>query len=210
MKALIAASYLAGLLLIGGNALACEGSTVILEDQFADDSGGWDPSDSMKFGAPALAIDIGAEYTNFKELNSVFSLGDADICADIAFPQQIANSPAVGLIFWAVDYSNFYLFQVGQAGTAWLWRLKDANWNKISQADIAAIKKDAGAVNTLRVTLKGGTVTAYVNGEKVRTQKAQAPSGDSQFGFYVQVDDPVAEEAGRVFSVTSYKVTDVP
>lgn len=210
MKRFLAASYVATVLLIGGPAIACEGGTVVFEDQLIDDSGGWDPSTSIKFGAPGLAIDIGAEYTNYKELNSAFSVGDADICADVAFPQQIVNGPSIGIIFWAADYSNLHLFQISASGAASLWRLKDSKWNKLYLADVAGVKKDAGAVNTLRVTLKGGTITAYVNGEKVRVQKAQAPKGDSQFGMYVQVDQPVAEEPGRVFTVSSFKVTDAP
>lgn len=210
MNRLLAALCIAAVVLMGGQSIACEGSTVVLEDQFADDAGGWDPSDSLKFGAPGLAVDIGAEYTNYKELNSAFSVADADICADIAFPKQIANGPSVGLMFWALDYSNFYLWQVGASGQGSLWRMKDSKWNKLYSADIAGIKKDAGAVNALRVTLKGGTITAYVNGEKVRVQKAQAPKGDSQFGVYVQLDQPVPEESGRVFSVSRVKVTDAP
>jgi hypothetical protein len=210
MKALFAALCLAGPLLIGGSGFACEGTNVVFEDKFQDDSGGWDPADSIKFGATGLDVDVGAEFTNFKELNSAFAVGDADICIDVAFPKTIANNPSVGIMFWAVDYSNFYLFQVSQAGSASLWRMNNSKWNKIFSGDVAAIKKDAGAVNTLRVTVKSGTITAYVNGEKVRSQKAQAPKADSQFGLYVQVDDPVAEADGRIFNVTNYKVTDAP
>jgi hypothetical protein len=206
---LIAASCAAFLLLAGGSALACEGSTVVLEDQFTDDSGGWDPSDSVKFGS-GMAIDIGANSTGFKELNSAFSVGDADICADVAFPGAASAGQAAGLLFWALDYSNLYLLQVSQAGTGSLWRLKDNKWNKLYAADLPSIKKDQGAVNSLRITVKSGTITAYVNGEKIRTQKAQAPKGDSQFGVYVQIDSATDDAAGRTFTVKSFKVTDAP
>jgi hypothetical protein len=209
MNRLVAASLLAAALALPGAAMACQGSTVVIEDQFADDSGGWDPSDAVTF-AEGMTIDIGAEYTNFKELNVAFAVGDADICADIAFPTGASNNPAGGLMFWSIDYSNFYLLQVSQAGSASLWRLKDGKWGKLYSADVAGIKKEPGAVNSLRVTLKGNTITAYVNGEKFRTQKAQAPKGDSQFGVYVQVDQAAADAAGRTFTVKSYKVTDAP
>jgi hypothetical protein len=210
MKPLLLASFVAGALLVSGAAVACEGPNVVLEDQFTDDSGGWDPSDSIKFAAPGMTIDIGAEYTNYKELNSAFAVGDADICVDFAFPKGAAKNPAGGIMFWGIDYSNFYLLQVSQAGTASLWRLKDGKWNKLYSADdVAAIKTDPGASNTLRVTVKGGSITAYVNGEKFRSQKAQAPKADSQFGAYVQIDEASPDAAARTFTINSYKVTDV-
>ena len=46
--------------------------------------------------------------------------------------------------------------------------------------------------------------------ESIKLWKGQAPKGDSQFGVYVQVDQPVPEEAGRVFTASNYKVTDAP
>jgi len=209
-KKRLVALVLAPALLFATNVFACEGKTVVFEDDFKDDSGGWDLDKAMRFGASGLSVEISSTGTIFKELNSAFVIKDGDLCLEAAFPAKAQNEPTVGVKFWAVDYQNFFLFQVSQTGKASLWRQTAGKWAQIHEAEVPGIKKDPGASNLLRVTLKGNLISVHVNGQKIRDQRGQAPTADARFGFYFQIAQPVAAAEARTFRAIRYKVTDVP
>lgn len=194
-------------LLAANAAIACQGKTVIFEDKFEDDSGGWDPDKVVTFENSAMNIRVGKDSIQAPELNNAFTLRDADICVEAVFPTTATdNNPKVGIEFWAPDYANAYLFQVGYDGTAAIYRLVNNKWAAIHSQEMNGVKKTPGASNLLRVTLKGNVVSMYVNGVKYRDQRAQAPTTDTRFGVRVE-RSKVGDE--QMFMFKNFKVTSV-
>jgi len=193
-------------LLAASAAVACQGKTVILEDKFKDDSGGWDTDPTISFQNSAMTVRMAAEQSSFRDLNLVFLVREADICVDATFPATTDNDPGVGIIFWAPDYKAFYLFMVFISGKVGIHRFADNNFVTVHSQPMAEVKKGPGATNQLRVTLKGNLVTMYVNGTKYRDQRSPPPTKDSMFGLYAQFDKVTP---GQTFLFTNLKVTSV-
>jgi hypothetical protein len=177
-----------------GAAFGCEGKQVIFEDQFTDNSGGWTlvpPFARVEHGA--LIIDPPPQKMQ-KTLNVTFGVRDADICAEVVLPQNDSKVGA-GLAFWSKDAQNLFGLQIKGDGGVGIWRLEDGKWLAIrgDTPDIA-VKKNPGATNTLRATVKGGLVSLYVNGAKIQDIRAQAPQRDWYFGLYGMnsTDGPVS------------------
>jgi hypothetical protein len=179
---------------------------VIFEDKFEDDGGGWDADKNMEFKKSSMTVKIAGDDASFRELNSVFVIKDGDLCVEATFPTNAPDtSPAVGLLFWATDYNNMYLFQTTVNGGISLARLVNKQWGTIVLVDqVPSVKTGPGATNTLRVVLKGNLLSAYINDVKFRDQRAQPPANDSRFGIYAERATPGPEQIS-IFK--NYKVT---
>ena len=80
----------------------------------------------------------------------------------------------------------------------------NGNWTNIATVPNAqAFKPDA--TNALRVTTLGGKIVISLNGQLVKTIRAQIPDGELRFGIYGQLDK--AADGASPILVTSYKVT---
>lgn len=203
MKFLVPALVLAATF-FAGPAQACNGKSTILEDSFADDTGGWESDPVMKFENGAMAVTPTATGTVFRELNAGFLAKELDFCVDTVWPDKIDNAPAFGLIFWAPDYRNHFLAQIDTKKQASLHRYTNEVWAMIWRGDVASIKNGPGEANNLRVVAKDNLITFYVNGEKVKATKAQMPKLESRFGVYLQRGKGVE---GQVFRFKNFKAT---
>ena len=189
-----------------GAANACEGKNVLFEDQFQDDSGGWSITEDrteIKDGGLRITPRLNTSYT---EDNPGFYFDDADICADIVLETSDDGNWGA-LVFWFEDYDNYFIFQITPKGFYDIQRKFKGNWTRlIADAQSPAIKKEAGAANTVRVTVKGNLLTFYINGEKVRQLRGQAPKQQWRFGF--MSGSPKEKRTTTVFK--NVKITDVP
>jgi hypothetical protein len=193
-------------LLAANAAIACQGKTVLFEDKFADDTGGWDPRPTVStvtFENSAMNIRMAKDRDSYQLQNVAFAFRDADICVEAVFPTTETDN-VVGLEIWAPDYMNLYLFRVAQNGTAGIYRLINDKWTVIHTQEMNAVKKTLGASNLLRVTLKGNLISMYVNGVKYRDQRAQAPTTETRFGVYADRNNTADEQ---VFTFKNFKVT---
>jgi hypothetical protein len=190
-------------LLAANAAIACQGKTVLFEDKFEDNTGGWDPFPSVTFENSAMNIRMAKGRNTYQEQNVAFAFRDADICVEAVFPATESND-VVGLEFWASDYMNCYMFWVAQDGAAGISRLVNGNWTKIHEQEMNVVKKTAGASNLLRVTLKGNLISMYVNGVKYRDQRAQAPTTETRFGFWTEGREI---EDVQMYTFKNFKVT---
>lgn len=177
---------------------ACEAvaGTAILDDSFADELWGWDVlAPRVYVKPPQLVLDPAAEgKTNISVLVNAFFAEQGTFCADMAMPAAPAgNRIAAGVVFWATDYSNYYLFQIDTEGGASLWRLtENAGWiSLVPITDTPLIRREAGAVNEVRVDVADTLITLSINGSEFRRLRAQRPGRDSKFGAYAQIDAPV-------------------
>jgi hypothetical protein len=188
-------------------ALACEGRTVIFEDKFEDDSGGWEANRDMSFGKAGLRQKFTSDDVSSLILNSAFTIKDADICLEAIWPAAATDdSFGFGIMFWASDYSSYFLYQVEQDGILSLHRRISNQWARITGEEVPAVKKNADEANLLRITLRGNLASMYVNGVKYKDQRAQAPTAESRFGIRVGRSKTGTE---RTFLFKRIKVTTV-
>jgi hypothetical protein len=169
--------------LVSAPALACKGKTVLLQADFRSVDASWDTSLAMGAGTAKIAPDPG--FISWPFYNGGF-FADADICVDINIPTGAKpNSIAGGIVFWAADYSNFYTFLLANGGTMAIIRRQNAKWIapvKYRAAD--GVNMQTNATNTLRITLKGTSVTTYINDKPFVTITGQPPEGGGQIGLY--------------------------
>jgi hypothetical protein len=195
--------------LMSASALACDGQVgkTIYEDTFADDSGGWDltpPVSAIK--PPNFVITFNANSSNISSQVLTFHAKEADFCVEGTVPKALPpdNNFGLGLEFWASDYKNLWMALLVSDGTVSLWTMTNSAWNSIVKVPNAPGFKADGP-NALRVTTLGGKIVVSLNGQPVKTVRAQVPEGDFRFGIYGQLDKPA--DGATPILVTSYKVT---
>jgi hypothetical protein len=208
------ASVVAALqLLVWSPAWACTGQigASIFQDSFADDSGGWDQNPPVAvIQPPAYVVTLTQQDSGQMSLDQTFNATSGDYCMDVVLPPPISatNSLTAGIVLWATDYNNFMVVQVSDTGTVSMYRQVGDVWSDpiFSITNAPSFNSAANAVNSLRVTALGGTITAYLNGSMVKAVKAQQPANQSlSFGIWVEDDTPVA--SAPPVKITGYTVT---
>jgi hypothetical protein len=200
-------------LLAWSPAWACTGQVgaSIFQDNFADDSGGWDQDAPIAvIQPPAYVFTLPAQSTGQLSMNQTFSATDGDYCMDFILPPPISasNSLTAAIMFWATDYNNFMVVQLSDTGTVSMYRQLGSVWSDpvFSVTSAPGFNSAANAVNSLRVTALAGTITTYVNGSMVKAIRAQEPTNPNlNFGIFVE-DDTAAANAPPV-KITGYSVT---
>lgn len=186
-------------------ASACEGTEIVFEDKFADDSGGWAINKDVEVKDGSFTFKLPPDAMQ-SDLNVTYTVNDADICSETVWPDGGATILGAGLLFWGEDNRNYLQFGILNNGKFWIARRQDGKWYTIVEnVDSSAIKVKPGESNTLRVKSSGGVATFFINGTKVRDLRGQAPKGGWRFGLSGDNFDK-AKDARVVFR--SVKVTD--
>jgi hypothetical protein len=186
-------------------ASACEGTEVVFEDKFADDSGGWAINQDVEVKDGSFTFKLPPDAMQ-SDLNVTYTVNDADICSETVWPDGGSTILGAGLLFWGEDNRNYLQFGILNNGKFWIARRQDGKWYTIVEnVDSSAIKVKPGEANTLRVKSSGGVATFFINGEKVRDLRGQAPKGGWRFGLSGDNFDK-AKDARVVFK--SVKVTE--
>jgi hypothetical protein len=186
-------------------ASACEGTEVVFEDKFADDSGGWAINQDVEVKDGSFTFKLPPDAMQ-SDLNVTYTVNDADICSETVWPDGGSTILGAGLLFWGEDNRNYLQFGILNNGKFWIARRQDGKWYTIVEnVDSSAIKVKPGESNTLRVKSSGGVATFFINGTKVRDLRGQAPKGGWRFGLSGDNFDK-DKEARVVFK--SVKVTE--
>lgn len=203
------------LFLFASGAFACDGQTgtVIFEDKFTGDSGGWvfGADDGLVLKAPGATLTVGAgeEGRSEKQLNETFNATQGDFCMEMSFPADALQTDAdIGVTFLAAVYTNLWLATVHADGKAELWKQTNGKYFTVWKAATNNLVKTGPTdVNSVRAAVKNGRITVIVNGQTVKSIRAKIPSGDLKFGFVGGYHNPSAKPVS--FTVHSYKVTAV-
>ena len=164
-------------------ALACEGTDVVFEDKFADDAGGWAINKDVEVKDGGFTFKLPPDAMQ-SDLNVTYSVNDADICAEGVWPDVGSSILGAGLLFWGEDNKNYLQFGVLNNGKFWIARRIEGKWHTIVEnVASSAIKVKPGETNVLRVKASGDSATFFINGEKVRDLRGQAPKGGWRFGL---------------------------
>jgi hypothetical protein len=184
-------------------ASACEGSEVIFEDKFADDAGGWAINQDVEAKDGSFVFKLPPDAMQ-SDLNVTYTVNDADICAEVVWPNG-STILGAGLLFWGEDNRNYLQFGVLNNGKFWIARRLDGKWHTIVEnVDSSAIKVKPGESNTLRLKASADTASFFINGEKVRDLRGQAPKTGWRFGLS---GDNFDKEKGARLAFKSVKVT---
>ncbi|MFI5013568.1 MAG: DUF4339 domain-containing protein [Hyphomicrobiales bacterium] len=167
-----------------GSVGGCGGSTTIFADDFSQTQPDKTESfDGGKLKFKALAGDF--DYFTYKRMLS----GDSDICVMAQIPRSFAEAAKTyaGVIFGASDNSNFQAFMIAPSGLACVVRVQGKKIDyPIEWTDANGLKTDKGAKNMLRITVKGGSATLYINDVKFGVYKGPLPNGTGKLGFFVK------------------------
>jgi hypothetical protein len=197
-------------------AIACPGQVgkVIFEDDFSDDSGGWQLDNvytEVKDHSLLLrpnAKGANDEWSAVASANLTFSAGEGDFCTELVLPKAPAQDNAVGagVFFWSTDAQNMFSLYITTDKDVRFSKLVNNNWTRIfTDENDAAIKLEPGAVNSIRVVVKDARVTMFVNGAQVKVIRAAQPTNATGFGVRAQVDK--ATDAKPAIEFKSFKVT---
>ena len=201
------------LLLFGTAAVGCEGAKVVFEDNFTDDLGGWGDDENIKIADGVMSVLVNPKELskggNNTQFNEVFVIRDGDICVDTMLPSSLDAAPAVGLAFWAVDYSNFYFVQVQKQGEVSIFRKASGAYSIIFTTRPGVANWGPSARNKLRVVINGVRVSVYVNGTKIREFRGQVPENPWKFGVYAEYNKAPTNAEMRRMGFQNFKVTSV-
>jgi hypothetical protein len=164
-------------------ASACEGTDIVFEDKFSDDAGGWAINKDVEVKDGSFTFKLPPDAMQ-SDLNVTYSVNDADICAEGAWPDDGSSILGAGLLFWGEDNKNYLQFGVLNNGKFWIARRIEGKWHTIVEnVASSAIKVKPGETNVLRAKASGDSATFFINGEKVRDLRGQAPRGGWRFGL---------------------------
>lgn len=166
-----------------GAADACEGSSVVFEDNFADDAGGWAINPDIEVKDNAFVIKLRPDGME-SNLNITYTVENADICGDTVWPEGESKTLGAGLLFWGEDTRTYFQFGVLNSGKFWVARRYDGKWHTVVEnVESSAIDTKPGATNRLRVKVSGNTASFFINGTKVRDLRGQPPKAGWRFGL---------------------------
>jgi hypothetical protein len=185
-------------------ALACTGKA-LLKEEFTTGRG-WQKGEGAAIGAGKAVIAVDPQKVGFILYNGdVYD--DIDMCVDVSVDKIKETGGVAGFVFWQSDWNNFALFLIQPNRVASIvrvvkgQRLVPVDWEKTELVD-----GKAGAVNKLRLTLKGGTQTAYINDKPFAELSIRPPSDPGKIGLWTE------SEQGGVNSWTfaNLRITEPP
>lgn len=165
------------------SAFGCEGKQVLFEDQFQDELSGWTSSPNIKFQNSAMYIVAKPGWPE-TTINFAFAFKSADVCVDAKIDKVEAANAMPGLVFWAEDNDNFWLLQITADRGYAIQRLKDNKWLSIASGDVPNL--NPSKFTKARVVVNGNVVEFYINGQRVKQLRAQAPTSSWMVGLYMQ------------------------
>jgi TIR domain len=120
----------------------------------------------------------------------------ATVCADIKFPFESKGSGGGGsLLFWAIDYQNYYSASVYPDGSYDVFRKIDGRWETVITHTMAAsIRKNGGAVNRMKVSFYNDLATVIVNDANLIQFRGQPPASGGFVGIAGQSDADAENE----------------
>jgi hypothetical protein len=185
MFPLAVAAGLACFLASGGAAMAACKATPdsLFTDQFNKLDDAWGNYENYDVEDGKLVIKPPAGY-NTSTINNTSLYDEVDICVEMSAEAPVAEGSCGSIIFWAVDFDNYYSFQVSTEGQASFWRRQRGRWlNQVSWQDAAGAEKGATVINELRLITSGKTARLYINGKLFKEVKGQPPKDGSLIGL---------------------------
>jgi hypothetical protein len=145
---------------------ACQMSdSAAFSDKFDTLDPTWGEYENYKVEDGKLVISPPAGF-NTATINTASLYDDVDVCVEMTALEPINKGTCGSIILWAIDYDNYYSFQVSTDGEASFWRRQRGRWlSQVSWQAADGYNSAAGATNDLRVTTEGNKAKLYINGK---------------------------------------------
>jgi hypothetical protein len=177
-------AVVASLVLAAAPVAACQGSSVLFSDDFSFADPAWGTYDGTTIAGGTLNIAVNAAG-GYTLLNQASLYDDFDACIDVV---QYNDDPDGGwgsLVFWGVDYENFYTLDVTTSGYVKVSRLQGNRLlSPVDWTLTEGVVNSGTGTNSLRVVARGNVATVYVNGSQVAQFRGQPPEGGGLIGVY--------------------------
>lgn len=188
------------------NVLACKGTQVLLEDNFATLDPAWGEANAnMNVGNGKLVIQPGIN-SSYVLINQANLFEDMDACVKVTQVKSDDPTYSAGLVFWAKDSSDYYYLLV--TGDGWFSVKRWVNQRSLSPVpwrESASIKKGLGQTNELRVVTKGAQAMVFINDTQVVSFNGQPPQGGSFIGMIAFSPEKATNK--NVWEFSDLKVT---
>jgi len=177
----LALAALAGM----GQAVACGGSNVLFDDNFATLDPSWGPASEMHYAKDGNLVVVPNPNSYHTLQNQTGLYQNADVCVRIQFAKTEDPTNTYGaIVFWALDYANYYVADIASNGYFRVARWQNERWlYPVQWTQTKVIKQGLGQWNELHLVLKDRQATFSINGTQVVTFKGQPPKGGSLVGL---------------------------
>ena len=170
----------------------CAGTKVAFEDNFSPPAAGWDDTSASRlFENGQMIIRLAANRLQ-TWLYRPLRFKNASACLRLRAPlaaNKLDSVASGGLVFWATDYSNYYLAQIYLDGSFQVFRRLSGEWIRVvTRTKSEHIKSGLGATNELQVTTKDNSGTFYANGQKLVEFRGQPPDNGGAVGVHGEAE----------------------
>ena len=186
-------------------AQACEGSTVLFEDDFSELKSTWEVADNdVRVEDNRMIVSPAADFSVWVP-NATSVYDDIDMCADVTTVEAVdPKNNFVGLVFWYVDDKNFYAAEFDANKSASIWRKQRGKWLKqIDWTKVSYLRGGDKATNQLRVVTVGKQASFYINGTKFNQIQGVPPDNGQEIG--VIASSP--EKGAATYAFANFRIT---
>jgi hypothetical protein len=187
----------------------CEGK-VLMRSNFQSGDGQW-PIASTTWTDQAVS-DGALTLTYRKDVASQLLYrgdvyDDVQICVKVKLVESVsAEKEYASVVFWAKDYSSYYVLWFDPSGAVGVLRKAGDRWlYPLPPQNHVAINKGVGQTNTLRVALHGNAADLYVNERRVGSITGQPVAGGSQVGL--RAEGAIPNHTSTVWEFSDYVVS---
>jgi hypothetical protein len=205
-KSIAALCALAWLVAAGDAVAACSGN-VLFEDAFDDDLTNWAEDvdhEQIEGGQYKVTPDLDSSWSR---LPATLHFDRQRMCIEISVEGATENTFDAGAIFWATDYNNYYLAQIGRSESGeplvGIHNRVDGEWLSVYSERSTAFEVGNGVANTVTVDIDGSIVSVAVNDTEITKFRAVKQDGRRRIGLYAQVDEQGGTAAFNYLKVTS-------
>lgn len=143
----------------------------------------WGEYENYKVEDGKLVINPPAGF-NTSTINTASLYDDVEVCVEMTVLEPVNKGTCGSIIVWAIDYDNYYSFQVSTEGEASFWRRQRGRWlSQVAWQDADGYDKAPGAVNELKVSTEGNMARLYINGKLFKEVRGQPPKDGQQVGL---------------------------
>jgi hypothetical protein len=191
-------------------AFASCGGKVLMQSQFQSADGHWpiastrSTDQEVRDGALLLKYrdDVGSQL-----LYSGALFDDVQICVNVTLLDSTASDKEyASLVFWAKDYSSYYVLWFGPSGSVGVLRKAEGRWFVPLPSHLhAGINRGVGQTNALRVRLHGNNADLFVNERHVGSITGEPAPGGSHVGL--RAEGALPRHSNTVWAFSDYVVS---
>jgi hypothetical protein len=188
---------------------ACEGK-VLMQSNFQSGDGKW-PIGSTTW--TDQAVQDGALTLKYRKdvASQLLYRGDVyddvQICVKVKLVESVAaEKEYASVVFWAKDYSSYYVLWFDASGAVGVLRKAGDRWlYPLPPQNHVAVNKGVGQTNMLRVALHGNAADLFVNERRVGSITGQPVAGGSQVGL--RAEGAIPNHTNTVWEFSDYVVS---